>query len=134
MVNVYGLKVGKWLNNAGGIARWGASILLMVVAAVALWRFGSATPIGLRDLRPGLQFKDLVFWSVIAFAWTGPESIALMSGEIVAPRRTIPLALTIAAPVIAVIYVVGTLAVLVPRATRMRRPASCKRSRTVTRA
>ena len=113
LLNLYGLRVGKWLNNAGGVARWLASLVLIVVAAVAFWRFGSATPIALHDLRPGVQFKDLIFWSVIAFAWTGPESIAFMSGEIAAPRRTVPLALAIAAPAIAAIYLLGTLAVLV---------------------
>jgi amino acid transporter len=113
LLNLYGLNVGKWLSNAGGIARWSASLLLIVVAATAFRRFGSATPIALHDLRPGMQLKDLIFWSVIAFAWTGPESIAFMSGEIARPRRTIALALAIAAPVIAAIYLLGTLAVLV---------------------
>jgi|SRR5580698_2767572 amino acid transporter len=113
LLNFYGLNIGKWLNNAGGVARWSATLILIVVATVAFWRFGSATPITLHDLRPGVQLKDLIFWSVIAFAWTGPESIAFMSGEIAAPRRTIPLALAIAAPIIAAIYLLGTLAVLV---------------------
>lgn len=113
LLNLYGLSIGKWLNNAGGAARWAATLILIVVAIVAFRHFGSATQMTLRDLRPGIQLKDLIFWSVIAFAWTGPESIAFMSGEIVAPRRTIPLALTIAAPIIAAIYLLGTLAVLV---------------------
>ncbi len=113
VVNLYGLRVGKWLNNAGGVARWSASVILIVVAAFAVWRFGSATPIAVHGLRPGLQLKDLMFWSVIAFAWTGPESIAFMNGEIANPPRTIPLGLAIAAPAIAAIYLLGTLAVLV---------------------
>lgn len=112
LLNLYGLNAGKWLNNAGGIARWGASFILVVVAGTACWRFGSATPIALHDFRPAVHLKDVIFWSVIAFAWTGPESVAFMSGEIVAPRRTIPLALAIAAPAIAAIYLLGTLAVL----------------------
>ena len=113
LLNLYGLNVAKWLNNAGGVARWIASLVLIVVAGVAFRHFGSATPIALHDLRPGFQLKDVIFWSVIAFAWTGPESVSFMSGEIAAPRRTIPLALAIAAPVIAAIYLLGTLAVLV---------------------
>ena len=63
-------------------------------------------------MRPGLQLKDLIFWSVIAFAWTGPEAISFMGGEISNPRRTVPLGLAIAAPAIAIIYIVGTLSVL----------------------
>jgi amino acid transporter len=60
-----------------------------------------------------VHIKDLIFWSVIAFAWTGPEAIAFMGGEIARPRRTIPIALAIAAPAIAIIYIAGTLSLLV---------------------
>jgi len=112
IVNVYGLEIGKWLNNAGAIARWSATLLLVALGAMAWWRFGSATPITPETIRPGLQLKDLIFWSVIAFAWTGPEAIAFMGGEIGNPRKTIPLGLALAAPAIAIIYIAGTLSVL----------------------
>jgi amino acid transporter len=113
IVNVYGLNVGKWLTNAGGIARWSATLLLVLLGGIAWWRFGSATPLTVASMRPGAQLKDLIFWSVIAFAWTGPEAISFMGGEIARPRRTIPIALAIAAPAIAIIYIVGTLSLLV---------------------
>lgn len=113
VLNIYGLRVGKWLTNAGGIARWIATLLLVLLGALLWWRFGSATPLTIATMRPGVQLKDLIFWSVIAFAWTGPEAIAFMGGEIANPRRTIPIALFIAAPAIAVIYIAGTLSVLV---------------------
>ena len=44
LLNLYGLNVAKWLNNAGGVARWIASLVLIVVAGVAFRHFGSATP------------------------------------------------------------------------------------------
>ena len=88
------------------------TLLLVALGAMAWWRFGSATPITLATMRPGLQLKDLIFWSVIAFAWTGPEAIAFMGGEIGNPRKTIPLGLALAAPAIAIIYIAGTLSVL----------------------
>jgi amino acid transporter len=113
VLNVYGLQIGKWLTNVGGAARWSATLLLMTLGAIAWWRFGSATHLSVAALRPGVQIKDLIFWSVIAFAWTGPEAIAFMGGEIQRPRRTIPIALAIAAPVIAAIYIAGTLSLLV---------------------
>jgi amino acid transporter len=112
IVNIYGLQIGKWLNNVGAISRWSVTLLLVVLGAFALWRFGSATPINAATIRPGLQMKDLIFWSVIAFAWTGPEAIAFMGGEIKNPRRTVPLGLLLAAPAIAVIYIAGTVSVL----------------------
>ncbi|MBV8343815.1 MAG: APC family permease [Candidatus Eremiobacteraeota bacterium] len=112
IVNVYGLAIGKWLSNSGGIARWSITLLLIALGAAAWWRFGSTTPITTETLRPGLQLKDLIFWSVIAFAWTGPESVPFMGGEIRNPRRTIPLGLALAAPAVALIYIAGTVSVL----------------------
>jgi len=112
IVNVLGLGVGKWLNNVGAVSRWSATVLLIVLGGYAWAKFGSATPINATTIRPGLGLKDIIFWSVIAFAWTGPESIPLMGGEVKDPRRTIPLGLAIAAPVVAIIYIAGTAAVL----------------------
>ncbi|HLX26656.1 MAG TPA: APC family permease [Candidatus Cybelea sp.] len=112
ILNIYGLQVGKWLNNAGAISRWTVTLLLLALGGLAWLRFGSATPIDATSMRPGLHIKDVIFWSVIAFAWTGPESMPFMGGEIRNPRRTIPLGLAIAAPAIAVIYIGGTVAVL----------------------
>jgi amino acid transporter len=107
------LQIGKWLTNAGGAARWTATLLLLVLGVLAWWRFGSATHFTAATLRPGLHIKDLIFWSVIAFAWTGPEAMSFMGGEVQRPRRTIPLALAIAAPAIAIIYIGGTLSLLI---------------------
>jgi amino acid transporter len=50
---------------------------------------------------------------VIAFAWTGPEALSFMAGEVKNPRRAIPLGLAIAAPVTAAVYILGTASVLV---------------------
>jgi amino acid transporter len=112
IVNVYGLAVGKWLNNAGAISRWIVTLLLIGLGGLAWWKFGSATTINATTIRPGFAIKDVIFWSVIAFAWTGPESMPFMGGEIKNPRRTIPLGLALAAPAIAIIYIAGTVSVL----------------------
>jgi len=112
IVNVYGLQVGKWLNNAGAVSRWVITLLLVALGGLAWLKFGPATALNATTMRPGLQLKDIIFWSVIAFAWTGPEAMPFMGGEIKNPRRTIPLGLAMAAPAIAVIYVAGTASVL----------------------
>ena len=96
----------------GALSRWIVTLLLIALGALAWWKFGPATPITATTMRPGFQVKDVIFWSVIAFAWTGPESLPFMGGEIKNPRRTIPVGLAIAAPAIAIIYVAGTVAVL----------------------
>jgi amino acid transporter len=118
-VNVLGLDVGKWLNSVGAVCRWSITIVLIALGAAVWLRFGSATPFNAATLRPGIQLKDIIFWSVIAFAWTGPEAVSFMGGEVREPRRSIPLGLALAAPAIAVIYIFGTasaLAVLTPDA------------------
>lgn len=124
VVNVYGLQIGKWLNNAGAIARWSVTLLLVALGTLAWLKFGTATRVDATTMRPGLHLKDVIFWSVIAFAWTGPESLPFMGGEVKDPRRTIPLGLGIAAPAIGVIYVVGTLAVLAALAPHDVNPSS----------
>ncbi len=111
-LNVLGMDVGKWLTNVGAASRWIVTLLLIGLGIFAWVRFGPATPMQGAALRPGFQLKDLIFWSTIAFAWTGPESIPFMSGEVRNAWRTIPLGLAIAAPVVAIIYVLGTASVL----------------------
>jgi len=113
LLNILGLDVGKWLNNAGALCRWAVTLILIALGAAVWWKFGAATRIDAATLRPGLQIKDVIFWSVIAFAWTGPEAMSFMSGEVKNPRRSIPIGLAIAAPAIAAIYILGTLSVLV---------------------
>jgi amino acid transporter len=113
VLNVRGLGVGKWLSNAGAWARFLATLLLFVLGAIAWRRFGPATEITPATLRPGLTLNDLIFWAAIAFAYSGPESASLMGGEIRDPRRTVPKALALAAPLILLIYAGGTLAVLI---------------------
>ncbi len=124
VVNVYGLQIGKWLNNAGALARWSVTLILVALGMLAWLKFGAATRIDATTMRPQLHLKDVIFWSVIAFAWTGPESLPFMGGEIQNPRRTIPLGLGIAAPAIGVIYVVGTLAVLAALAPHAVNPSA----------
>ncbi|MGA8533119.1 MAG: APC family permease [Candidatus Tumulicola sp.] len=112
VVNVLGLDVGKWLNNLGAVSRWTVTLLLIGIGVLAWWKFGPATPVTSQTIRPGFAVKDLIFWSVIAFAWTGPEAISFMGGEVRNPRRSIPYGLAMAAPAIGVIYILGTAAVL----------------------
>jgi glutamate:GABA antiporter len=112
VLNIFGLDVGKWLNNIGAVSRWIVTLLLIALGVLIWHKFGPATSITAATLHPGLRIQDIIFWSVIAFAWTGPESMGFMSGEVRNPRRSIPIGLAIAAPAIAVIYVLGTWSVM----------------------
>jgi len=106
------LDIGKWLTNVGAFSRFAVTFLLIGLGTVAWIKFGPATPVTAQTIRPSLQFKDIIFWSLIAFAWTGAESAPLMAGEVKDARRSLPLGLAIAALPIAGIYILGTAAVL----------------------
>jgi glutamate:GABA antiporter len=112
VMNVVGLNIGKWLNNVGALAGWVPALLLIGFGAIAWTRFGAATPITARSLVPSTSLKDVIFWSTIAFAFGGVESASTMGEEIVDARRTVPRAILAAGAVMTVLYMVGTLSVL----------------------
>jgi len=112
-MNVVGLNVGKWLNNVGALASYVPVALLIVFAALSWRRFGSATPIDAHTLVPSTSLKDVIFWSTIAFAFGGVESGSTMGDEIQDARRTVPRAILAAGAVITVLYLIGTLSILI---------------------
>ncbi len=112
VMNVVGLNIGKWLNNVGAIAGWAAATFLIAFGAMSWMRFGSATPITPGTLAPSTTLKDVIFWSTIAFAFGGVESGSTMGGEIVDARRTVPRAILAAGAVMTILYIAGTLSLL----------------------
>src|SRR5579872_4980227 len=117
-MNVVGLNVGKWLNSLGAISGWTSGLVLMALGAVSWSRFGSATPMPAQAFVPSTSLKDMIFWSTIAFAFVGVESGSTMGEEIEDARRTVPRAIVAAGVVVTILYIAGTLSVLlaVPKA------------------
>jgi glutamate:GABA antiporter len=113
IVNVAGVEIGKWLSNIGAIARWLATAVLVVVGVAAWVKFGSATSFSGGALLPRAHLKDIAFWATVAFALTGLESASFLGDEIRDARRTVPRAILVSLPIILVIYLAGTLSVLV---------------------
>ena len=112
-LNVVGLEVGKRLHNLGAWGTWVPVAALVVMGAVALARFGSATRFEGARLMPSTRLSDIYFWITIAFAFGGFEAASFMGEEIRQPRRTVPRAVLLAGAAIAAIYVLGTAAILV---------------------
>jgi amino acid transporter len=112
-LNVVGLDIGRHLHNIGAWATWVPVALLAFMGVVAWARFGSATPFTPAAFVPSTRLSDIVFWSTLAFAFGGLETASLMGGEIRDVERTIPRAIVLAGFAIVVIYVGGTVAVLV---------------------
>ena len=112
-LNVRGLEFSKWLNNIGAVTQIFVTFILILLAALVLMRSGLATPITRAALLPGHSLADLTLLAAIAFAWTGSESASFMGDEIHEPRRTVPRALVLAAPIQAAVYILGTLSLLI---------------------
>jgi amino acid transporter len=112
VLNLIGLNIGKWLQNAGGVSTY-APLLILVAIGVVLWvKQGSVTHFTLANIVPTWNWDTVNFWSQIAFAFTGLELVSAMSGEIREPRKTLPRALIAAAALIAGMYIIGTFSLL----------------------
>ncbi len=112
VLNIIGLNIGKWLQNAGGVGTYLPLVMLVLIAAVILTHRGSATAFTRATLLPTWNWDTVNFWSQIAFAFTGLELVATMSEEVRDPRRTLPRAVFGAGALIALMYIVGTWAIL----------------------
>lgn len=112
VMNIIGLNVGKWLQNAGGVGTYIPLLMLVVLAGLVYLKHGSATHFTMANMMPVWNWDTVNFWSQIAFAFTGLELVSAMSEEIRDPRRTLPRAVFGAGAMIAFIYIIGTFAIL----------------------
>jgi glutamate:GABA antiporter len=112
VLNIIGLNIGKWLQNAGGVGTYVPLLILAGVAAAVVLHHGSVTHFTLANMTPAWNWDTVNFWSQIAFAFTGLELVSCMAEEIHEPRRTLPRAVFGAGALIALMYIVGTFAVL----------------------
>jgi len=112
-LNIIGLNIGKWLQNAGGVGTYTPLLMLAGIALLIYFRHGSVTHFTWATVWPHWDWDTVNFWSQIAFAFTGLELVSAMSEEIRDPQRTLPRALIGSSIMIAGMYIVATVAVLV---------------------
>ena len=109
MTSILGLGVGKWIHNAGGflmIAIFVAIIALppINVARGSIPRF-QPFPVAI----PALTLLNLNILGKLGFAALGGfEYVAIFAGECKNPVRTIGRSVMVAAPVIVLMFIVGT--------------------------
>jgi glutamate:GABA antiporter len=111
-LNIVGLDVGRWLHNVGAVAQWVPALVLVAMGGVAVATGRVATELTAASLVPGTRLKDVALWSAFAFSLSGLEAASILSGEIKDVRRSLPRALLVAAPTIAVLYMLTTVSVL----------------------
>ena len=115
LVALRGLALGKWIHNAGGL------ILLIILAGMALfalprWFRGGAAAAPVALAFPAVSLLNLNLLGKMGFgAFCGFDGTAIFSGECRDPEvaRTIRRSVWLAAPMIALIYILGTACVLV---------------------
>jgi glutamate:GABA antiporter len=112
LMNIVGLDVGKWLSNVGALAMWIPVGIVIVMGLIAWHRYGSATSFTWHSMTPSTHLNDLIFWSVLTFAFGGSETGSFMGEEIKNPRRSIPFALLFAGITVTLCYILGTACVL----------------------
>jgi amino acid transporter len=112
LLNIIGLNIGKWLQNAGGVGTYLPLLMLAGVALLVYFKRGSVTHFTWANMMPTWNWDTVNFWSQIAFAFTGLELVSAMSEEVRDPRRTLPRAVFGAGAMIAFMYIAGTFAIL----------------------
>ena len=115
-LNIIGLNIGKWLQNAGGVGTYVPLLMLVALGAYIGFRFGTQNTLNWSTviLRPkNLDLDTINLWASIAFAFTGLELVSAMSEEVRDPQKTLPRAIYASGAMIAAIYILGTIAVLI---------------------
>ena len=113
VISTIGLSVGKWVHNAGGVM-----MIVIFIALVALpilnWARGSIAEYRpLAVAAPAFTLLSLNILGKLGFgALGGFEYVAILAGECRDPVRTINRSVIIAAPIIAVMFILGTSSVL----------------------
>jgi glutamate:GABA antiporter len=112
-VAVRGLDIGKWLHNIGSMLIMLAYAILL---ALPLWalssgRIASYTPIPWQ--MPKLDwFGAAIFGQITVGGLSGFEYVAIMAGECRGASRSIGQSVIISAPIIALMFILGTGSVL----------------------
>jgi glutamate:GABA antiporter len=112
-MNIVGLGTGKWLQNAGGVGTYIPGLILILLGLYGLMTTSPANEFSVATMKPDLNnLPALNLLASIAFAFAGLELASTMGDEVENPRRNLPRAIFISAPFIAVVYIIGTAAVL----------------------
>jgi amino acid transporter len=113
-LNLIGLRIGKWLQNAGAYGTWVPLLIFVVLAAWSLLAHGSATPLAAGDLVPhSFDFQSINLFGTLLFAFGGLELAPTLGGEITDPAATLRRGVTLSGFAIVLMYMIGTAAILV---------------------
>jgi amino acid transporter len=113
LVTLRGLALGKWIHNAGAVMLMVIYAALIIVPFVSPVRLAAGSYHPLAIAMPAVSLFSLNIFSKMALgALSGFEYVAILAGETRAPVRNVGLSVLIAAPVIALMFILGTSSVL----------------------
>ena len=111
-LNIAGLGVGKWINNAGAIGTAIAAAVLIGLGVVIWLKFG--THLSAAEFRIPADYRSsLNAFGVICFGLVGLELASVMGDEIRDPGRTLPGAVAWGGVISGALYVGTTLTLLI---------------------
>ncbi len=109
LASTIGLSVGKWVHNTGGVFMlliFGA-LLMLPVLSLLTGHLHEYHP--LRTSMPSFSLYNLNILGKLGFgALGGFEYVAILAGETKAPARSVRRSVLIAAPIIALMFILGT--------------------------
>jgi glutamate:GABA antiporter len=113
LLSALGLRVGKWLSNAGSIATLITLLVLIATPLLNLWRGTLTDYHPLRLVMPPLTVFSLSVFAKMTFgALSGFEYVAIFAGECRNPARNLTRSVLITLPFIALIYIFATSSIL----------------------
>lgn len=112
-VSRLGLSVGKWVSNAGSVLTVLTIIVLIALPFFHVWRGKLAAYHPLHLTPPTFTLFSLSVFSKMTFgALTGFEMVAIFAGESRNPARNLARSILWTAPLIALLYILGTSAIM----------------------
>jgi amino acid transporter len=112
ILNIAGLGVGKWINNAGAIGTGIAAAVLVGLGILVSLKFG--TQLSAAEFRITSDYKSVLnSFGVICFGLVGLELASVMGDEIRDPVRTLPGAVAWGGIISGVLYIATTLILLI---------------------
>jgi amino acid transporter len=113
LATIKGLSLGKWVHNAGGVMIMFAFALLIILP---FWHVARGTLPEYHPFTVALPTLSLlslnIFGKMAVGAFSGLEYAAIVAGECRDPARTISRSIWIATPITALMFILGTSAVL----------------------
>jgi amino acid transporter len=109
----FGLSIGKWVSNTGSIFTVLILIVMIVLPFVHVRRGNLAAYHPLKLALPAMTLFSLSIFSKMTFgALSGFEYVAIFAGESRNPARNLARSILITAPLIALLYILGTSGIL----------------------